>query len=132
MFALDQYDYFANKSYPDYSEERYRAENRQLREMLKAVLDLLLAHGVDIHDFTPPRENGVPITSVLLRNMEEGRELLDGLYGLNPDELKPFTYKYRGRERIVQPMSVEERRAQYEFKWREFEPILRGYYEKAL
>ena len=45
--------------------------------MLKAVLDELMKHGVDIHDYFPIRENGLPVVSVILRNMEEGRELLN-------------------------------------------------------
>lgn len=80
----------------------------------------------------PPNENGLPVTAVLLRNLEEGRELLDGFHGLNPEKLKPFAVKYRGREHMVQPMPVEERRARYEVKWRELEPVLRVYYGKAL
>lgn len=63
--------------------------------------------------------------------MEEGRELFDGLYGLDPAELKPFTVKYRGKARTVQPMDVEERRQRYEVKWRALEPVLRRYYEKT-
>ena len=94
------------------------------------VAHLLLAHGADIHDFEPPKENGLPVTSVILRNLEEGRELFDGLYGLDRSKLKPFTTTYRGKEHIVQPMSVEERRQRYEVKWRELEPILRAYYAK--
>lgn len=131
QMALDEYDRFAYESYSDYHEEGDKAHNRQLREMLKAVLDLLLAHGADIHAFDPPRENGLPVTAALLRNMEEGRELFDGLYGLDPAELKPFTVKYRGKERTVQPMDVEERRQRYEVKWRALEPVLRRYYEKT-
>lgn len=46
--ALEQYDQFARKSYPSYYVEESKAENRQLREMLKAVLDELLKHGADI------------------------------------------------------------------------------------
>ena len=75
QYALDQYNYFAHDNYPDWYVEETKIENRQLREMLKAVLDELLAHGADIHDFEPPGENGLPISSVLLRNLEEGREL---------------------------------------------------------
>lgn len=129
-YALTQYDYFANDHYPDWYVEETKKENRQLREMLKAVLDQLLAHGADIHDFEPPGENGLPAASVILRNLEEGRELLDGLYGLDQSKLKPFTTTYRGKEHIVQPMDVEERRQRYEVKWRELEPVLRSYYEK--
>ena len=131
---MDQYNYFAHATLNDpikypLSRQRELQENRQLRDMLKAVLDQLLAHGADIHDFEPPRENGLPITSALLRNLEEGRELFDGFYGLDPEELKPFTVTYRGKEHVVQPMDVEERRQQYEVKWRELEPVLRSYYE---
>lgn len=41
QMALDEYDRFAYESYSDYHEEGDKAHNRQLREMLKAVLDLL-------------------------------------------------------------------------------------------
>ena len=131
QFALDQYNYFALTSYSSYTEEGDKAHNRQLREMLKAVLDLLLVHEVNIHDFVPPNENGLPHTAVLLRNLKEGRELLDSFSGLDQKKLKPYTVKYRGKEHIVQPMQVEEQRARYEVKWREVEPFLRTYYEKA-
>ena len=129
QYALAQYDYFAHDYYPDWYVEETKKENRQLRELLKAVLDELLAHRADIHDFDPPKENGLPVTSVILRNLEEGRELFDGLHGLDPELLKPHTYTYRGKERTVQPMSVEEQRQKYEVKWRELEPILRAYYK---
>ena len=134
QYALDEYDSFAHGTLDDpvkfpLTRERQIQENRQLREMLKAVLDQLLAHGADIHGFEPPNEDGLPVTSVILRNVEEGRELFDGLYGLNRSKLKPFTVTYRGKEHTVQPMSVEERLQQYEVKWRELEPLLRSYYE---
>ncbi|MCI8303122.1 MAG: hypothetical protein HFF52_00670, partial [Lawsonibacter sp.] len=96
-------------------------------------LDELLKHGADIHDFRPPNKDGLSHVSVILRNMEEGRELLDGLYGLDPDAdiFKPHTVMRRGKEEIVQPYhSVEDYRQQYEIKWRELEPVLRAYYEK--
>ena len=132
QYALNEYSGFAHFFYSDYppSCQREQQENRQLREMLKAVLNELLAHGADIHDFVPPNEEGLSETSVILRNMEEGRELLDGLYGLDPDSdaLKPVTVKYRGRGQVIQPIGVEERRQQYEIKWRELEPVLRSYY----
>ena len=47
----------------------------QFGVMLKAVLDELLKHGADIHDFKPPNEEGLSHVSVILRNLEEGREL---------------------------------------------------------
>ncbi|MDE7200751.1 MAG: ankyrin repeat domain-containing protein [Lachnospiraceae bacterium] len=131
--AVDQYDEFARGSYPSYYVEESKTENRQLREMLKAVLDELLAHGADIHAFVPPKE-GLPASSVILRNMKEGRELLDGLSGLDPDSdvFKPHTVKYRGKEQVITPsLTVEDYRQRYENKWRELEPILRDYYEKA-
>ncbi len=131
--ALSEYDQFARKSYPSYYVEEAKQENRQLREMLKAVLDELLKHEADIHDFKPPNEKGLSHVSVILRNMEEGRELLDGLYGLDPDSdaFKSYTETYRGKERLVTPYyTVEDYRQMYEIKWRELEPILRAYYEK--
>ncbi|MCI8869508.1 MAG: hypothetical protein HFF39_03025 [Lawsonibacter sp.] len=132
--ALEQYDEFAHDSYPSYYVEQTKAKNRQLREMLKAVLDELLKHGADIHDFNPPNKEGLSHVSVILRNLEEGRELLDGLYGLDPDSVafKPYTTTYRGKERLVTPYyTMEDYRQQYEIKWRELEPILRAYYKKA-
>ena len=132
--ALDQYEQFTHRSYPSYYVEQTKTSNRQLREMLKAVLDELLKHGADIHDFQPPNEEGLSHVSVILRNLEEGRELLDGLYGLDPDSdaFKPYTTTYRGKERLVTPYyTMEDYRQQYEIKWRELEPILRAYYKKA-
>lgn len=131
--ALEQYDQFARKSYPSYYVEESKAENCQLREMLQAVLDELLKHRADIHDFRPPNKEGLSHVSVILRNLEEGRELLDGLYGLDPDAdiFKPRTVMRRGKEEVVQPYySVEDYRQMYEIKWRELEPILRAYYAK--
>ena len=136
QYALDEYEYFAHSTLDDpithpLTRQRQLQENRQLREMLKAVLDQLLSHGADIHDFKPPRANGLPVTAALLRNLEEGRELFDGFYGLDPAELKPYTVTYRGKEHTVQPMDVEERRQQYETQWRELEPIRRAYYKQG-
>ena len=131
--ALEEYDEFAHDSFPSYRVETAKEENRRLREMLKAVLDELLKHGADIHDFIPPNEEGLSHVSVILRNLEEGRELLDGLYGLNPDAdiFQPRTVMRRGKEEVVQPYySVEDYRQMYEIKWRELEPVLRAYYEK--
>ena len=131
--ALEQYDEFARSSYPSYYVEESKEGNRRLREMLKAVLDELLKHGADIHDFRPPNKEGLSCVSVILRNLEEGRELLDGMRGLDPDSdmFKPRTETYRGKERLVQPYySVEDYRQMYEIKWRELEPVLRAYYEK--
>ena len=130
-FALTQYDYFAHDSYPSYYVEETKIQNRQLREMLKAVLDELLSHGVDIHDFELPE--GTRFTpAILLRNLEEKRELFEDFYGLDPEELKPRTYMHRGKEHTVPPTPVEEWRQRYEIKWRELEPILRSYYERTL
>ena len=131
--ALEEYDQFARNSYPSYYVEESKEENRRLREMLKAVLDELLKHGADIHNFIPPNEEGLSQVSVILRNMEEGRELLDGLHGLDPDcsAFKPYTMKYRGKEQLITPSrTVETYRQEYEIKWRDLEPILRAYYKK--
>ncbi len=130
--ALNQYDYFAHNSYDDYPSifQRKQQENRQLREMLKAVLDELLKHGVDIHDFEFPEEFRTE-TAILLRNLEEDRELFDGFYGLDPDSdaFKPYTVRYRGKEQLITPSrTVEDYRRGYEIKWRELEPVLRAYY----
>ena len=130
--ALEQYDQFAHDSYPSYYVETAMEENRRLRKMLQAVLDELLKHGADIHDYIPPSEKGLSHASVILRNMEEGRELLDGLYGLDPDAdiFQPHTVIRRGKEEIVQPYyTVEDYRQMYEIKWRELEPILRAFYQ---
>lgn len=111
--------------------EESKEENRRLREMLKAVLDELLKHGANIHDFN---EEGLSHVSVILRNLEDGRELLDGLYGLDPDSsaFRPHTMTYRGKERLVEPYyTVEDYRRQYELKWRGLEPLLRSYYQKS-
>lgn len=131
--ALYEYDHFVHGTYPSYYVEQTKTGNRQLREMLKAVLDELLAHGVDIHDFTPPNEKGLSVVSVILRNVEEGRELLDGAYGLDPDSdaFKPHTVRHGGKDQVIQPsLTVEDYRRRYEIKWRELEPVLRAYYEK--
>lgn len=112
--------------------DQTKEQNRQLRQMLKAVLDELLAHGVDIHDHEPP-EKLATTTCILLRNLEEGRELFDGFYGLDPDSdaFRPHTVKYRGKERLIRPsLTVEDYRRRYEIKWRELEPVLRSYYQK--
>lgn len=136
VHALNQYDEFAHKSFSDYppSREREMEEQRRLREMLKAVLDELLKHGVDIHAFEPPNKNGLSTVAAILRNLEDGRELLDGLYGLDPDSdaFKPYTMKYRGKDQIIRPsLTVEDYRQSYEIKWRELEPILRAFYENV-
>lgn len=129
--ALNEYDNFAHRSYADYYRETAMEEQRRLRAMLKAVLDELLKHGADIHDFIPPNEEGLSQVSVILRNLNEGRELLDGLHGLDPDSsaFKPYTMKYRGKEQLITPsLTVEDYRRMYEIKWRELEPVLRAYY----
>lgn len=133
IYALNQYEYFSHDSLYDQtshpkSRQMQLDENRQLREMLKAVLDELLAHGVDIHNFESPRKNGLPVVSALLRNVEEGRDLFNGFYGLNPEERKPTVVRYRGKEHIIPPTPAEEYRRRYEIRWRELEPILRAYY----
>lgn len=131
--ALEEYDQFAHSSFPSYNVETAKEENRRLQEMLRAVLDELLKHGADIHEFIPPNEEGLSHVSVILRNLEEGRELLEGLYGLDPDSdiFKPRTVMRRGKEKVVQPYyTVEDYRQMYEIKWRELEPVLRAYYEK--
>lgn len=131
---MDEYDNFARGSYPSYYVEQTKTRNQQLREMLRAVLDELLVHGVDIHDFELP-ETFRTTTSILLRNLEEGRELFEDFYGLNPDSdaFKPHTVKYRGKERLVQPsLTVEDYRQRYDIKWRELEPVLRAYYSRTL
>ncbi len=132
--ALDQYNQFARGTYPDYYVEESKAGNRQLREMLKAILDELLKHGVNIHEYELP-ETFLPITSILLRNLEDGRELFEGFPGLDPDSdvFKPHTITHRGREQVIQPsLTVADYRLQYENKWSELEPVLRAYYSKKL
>ena len=132
--ALNEYNNFVRDSYPSYYVEQTKTGNRQLREMLKAVLDELLKHGADIHDFRPPQKGDLSEPPVILRNMEEGRELLDGLCGLDPDSdlFKPRTVMRRGKEEIIPPYyTVEDYRQRYEIKWRELEPILRAYYQKS-
>ncbi len=133
QYAIEQYDYFANTSLSDYppSRERELEENRRLGAMLKAVLDELLKHGADIHAFDPPRDNGLPTTACLLRNLEENRELFDDFYGLNPAELKPTTITYRGRKWLSPPTPVEEQQQRHEINWPSLEPLLRAYYEEA-
>ena len=54
--ALNEYDQFARKSYPSYYVEESKAENRQLREMLKAVLDGLRGLDPDSDMFKPYTE----------------------------------------------------------------------------
>ena len=106
---------------------------RSLFDNRQSVLDELLAHGVDIHDHEPP-EKLATTTCILLRNLEEGRDLFDGFYGLDPDSdaFKPHTIKYRGKEQLIQPThTVEDYRQEYEIKWRELEPLLRAYYQKG-
>lgn len=128
--ALDKYDEFAHNCFDDYPaiRKRQQEENHRLQEMLKAVLDELLKHGVNIHDFELP-ENFRTTTSILLRNLEENRELFEDFHGLDPAKLKPYTVTYRGREQVVQPPAVEVTRQRYENKWRELEQVLRGYYK---
>ncbi len=103
-------------------------------EVAHLLLDELLKHGADIHAFKPPNDSGLPDSSAILRNLKEGRELLDGLYDLDSesDAFKPYTMKYRGKVQTIRPsLTVADYRRQYEIKWRELEPILRAYYEKT-
>lgn len=82
----------------------------------------------------PPRKDDSQsplMVAIKSDNLEVGRELLDGLYGLDPDSsaFKPHTMTYRGKERLVEPYyTIEDYRRQYELKWRELEPLLRSYY----
>lgn len=129
--VLDEYDYFARESlgdpaaYPGSYALRVE-DNRRLREMCKAIFDLLLKYGVDIYDI--PEGEG-DTRALVLRNIAEGRELLDGFPGLEPRE--PYPVTYRGRTTMVTPASPEENRKRYETKWGEMADILRPYYQKG-
>ena len=124
--VLDEYDYFARESLAGWSYALYSEDNRRLREMCKAIFDLLLKYGVDIHDI--PEGEG-DTRALVLRNIAEGRELLDGFPGLEPRE--PYPVTYRGRTTMVTPPSPEENRKRYETKWGEMADILRSYYQKG-
>lgn len=129
--VLDEYDYFARESlgdpaaYPGSYALRVE-DNRCLREMCKAIFDLLLKYGVDIYDI--PEGEG-DTRALVLRNIAEGRELLDGFPGLEPRA--PYPVTYRGRTTMVTPASPEENRKRYETKWGEMADILRPYYQKG-
>ena len=75
----------------------------------------------------PEGERDIP--ALVLRNIAEGRELLDGFPNLEPRE--PYPVTYRGKTTMVTPMSPEEYRRRYETKWGEMADILRSYYQKG-
>ncbi len=132
--ALNKYEQYAYRTFSSdpLTREMQAQKNRQLREMLRAVLDELLPHGVNIHDFTPANKDGLPASSILFRNPGERQERLDGLCGLDldSDAFQSCTVKCRGKERLVQPsLTVEDSRQRYETQWRELEPFLRSCYE---
>ena len=82
----------------------------------------------------PKKDDGQSPLMVAIKsdNLEVGRELLDGLHGLDPDcsAFKPYTTKYRGKEQLITPSrTVETYRQEYEIKWRELDPTLRAYYQ---
>ncbi len=129
--VLDEYDYFARESLGDPVEHPgtyalHADDNRRLREMCRAMLDLLLEYKVDIHEL-PEGERDIP--ALVLRNIAEGRELLDGFPNLEPQE--PYPVTYRGKTTMITPMSPEEYRRRYETKWGEMADILRSYYQKG-
>ena len=134
LSAVMEYDSFAVKNIPSYYVEQTKAGNRQLREMLKAVMDELLAHGADIHNYQQFSEGRMPMVAQILRNIEEGRDILDGLYAMDPesDFYKPYVLRRGGKDLKITPSyTYEETRQGYEFKWRELEPVLRAYYTKG-
>lgn len=122
QYALEMYNQFAHSSLSDYppTRETKLEENCRLGKMLRAVLDELLSHGADIHDYELTSAN----VTILLRNLEEGRELFDGFSGLSP------AIKYQGNEHEPPSAPEEEKLQQYEIKWRALEPVLRAYYGK--
>ncbi len=124
--VLDEYDYFARENLSGWSYALYSEDNRRLREMCRAIFDLLLKHGVDIHDIPEGEQD---TRALLLRNISEGRELLEGFPNLEPRE--PYPVTYRGKTTMVTPLSPEENRKRYETKWGEMADILRPYYQKG-
>lgn len=124
--VLDEYDYFARENLSGWSYALYSEDNRRLREMCRAIFDLLLKHGVDIHDIPEGEQD---TRALLLRNVSEGRELLEGFPNLEPRE--PYPVTYRGKTTMVTPLSPEENRKCYETKWGEMADILRPYYQKG-
>ncbi|MCI9508272.1 MAG: ankyrin repeat domain-containing protein [Angelakisella sp.] len=124
--VLDEYDYFARENLSGWSYALYSEDNRRLREMCRAIFDLLLKHGVDIHDIPEGEQD---TRALLLRNISEGRELLEGFPDLEPRE--PYPVTYRGKTTMVTPLSPEENRKRYETKWGEMADILRPYYQKG-
>ncbi len=124
--VLDEYDYFARENLSGWSYALYSEDNRRLREMCRAIFDLLLKHGVDIHDIPEGEQD---TRALLLRNISEGRELLEGFPDLEPRE--PYPVTYRGKTTMVTPLSPEKNRKRYETKWGEMADILRPYYQKG-
>ena len=124
--VLDEYDYFARENLSGWSYALYSEDNRRLREMCRAIFDLLLKHGVDIHDIPEGEQD---TRALLLRNISEGRELLEGFPNLEPRE--PYPVTYRGKTTMVTPLSPEKNRKRYETKWGEMADILRPYYQKG-
>lgn len=124
--VLDEYDYFARENLSGWSYALYSEDNRRLREMCRAIFDLLLKHEVDIHDIPEGEQD---TRALLLRNISEGRELLEGFPDLEPRE--PYPVTYRGKTTMVTPLSPEENRKRYETKWGEMADILRPYYQKG-
>ena len=124
--VLDEYDYFARENLSGWSYALYSEDNRRLREMCKAIFDLLLKYKVDIYDIPEGEQD---TRALVLRNISEGRELLDGFPNLEPRE--PYPVTYRGKTTMVTPPSPEEYRERYETKWGEMADILRPYYQKG-
>ncbi len=124
--VLDEYDYFARENLSGWSYALYSEDNRRLREKGRAIFDLLLKHGVDIHDIPEGEQD---TRALLLRNISEGRELLEGFPNLEPRE--PYPVTYRGKTTMVTPLSPEKNRKRYETKWGEMADILRPYYQKG-
>jgi len=128
--VLDEYDYWA-RSFLDpaansRTQERHRGDNLRLRQMCKAIFDLLLEHGVNIRDIP---EGERDISGLLLRNISEGREFYEGFPNLEPRE--PYTTIFQGKPRTITPPPRELVLQQYELKWREMADLLRPYYSQG-
>lgn len=106
--ALDEYEHWAVKSWSSYSREREEIQNQQLRGLTKAILDVLLAHGVDIYDFTfHPQED----VTCVLRNLALNRDIREGI-------------------RVGREYELKYCPQWFELKWSPMESILRPYYAK--